>query len=157
MISLSIDSREMQRFINNIDKFEASKQEAIRKEIARASYSIQKQAKEEAPFKKGFLRNSIDVIIKAGGVTGQVIVKRNYGIFVHEGTRPHDIYPRNGKVLAWRSIISQSIKTKRNKYSNWVYASKVHHPGTKANPFLARAADKERPIYQQNLINLMNR
>lgn len=149
MISISIDSREMQRFIKDIDKFSEDKQSGIRREISRASYSIQAKAKEEAPVKKGFLRNSIDVIIQNSGVTGQIIVKRNYGIFVHEGTRPHIILPKNKRVLAWRGM---SISGKRSK--EYTFASKVNHPGTKANPFLARAADKERPIYQQNLINI---
>lgn len=150
MINISIDSRELNRFLKNVDNFTKEKQEAVKKEIRRATYEIQGEAKILCPYDMGFLRNSIDAIIKNKALTGQVIVKRNYGIFVHEGTRPHIIVPKFKKVLAWRP------KTGGKRGKNFVFAKLVHHPGTKANPFLAKAVDKERPIYQRNLIKIFN-
>jgi len=142
MINISIDSRELSRFFNNIDRFSKDKQEAVKKEVARATYSVQNQAKLNAPVKKSFLRNHIDATIKNGSLTGEVIVKVNYGIFVHEGTKPHIILPLRAKVLAWK--YGKGMK----------FAKRVNHPGTKANPFLSKAVNKERPIYQKNLLNI---
>lgn len=51
-----------------------------------------------------------------------------YAIFVHEGTRPHIIRPKNKKGLA-------------NKKTGAFFGKEVHHPGTKANPYLQNAVD----------------
>lgn len=151
-IVLSIDSRELSRFFGQINRYSREKQEAVKKEVARATLAIQGKAKQNAPVDKGFLRNKIDAVIKNGSLTGQVISKAKYGIFVHEGTKPHLIFPKNKKVLAWRSV-SYTARGRR-KYSPYSYAMFVKHPGTKAIPYLSKAADSERPIYQQNLINI---
>lgn len=50
-----------------------------------------------------------------------------YAQMVHDGTRPHIIRPKRAKALRFR--IGGRI----------VYAKVVHHPGTKARPFLDRA------------------
>ena len=150
MIKISIDSRELNRFMKDIDKFSESKQQAIKHEIARATYEIQDTAKREVPVDKGILKNSIDAVIVNKELTGQVIVKRNYGIFVHEGTKPHIIRPVRKKVLAWR------VRTQGKLGKDYVFAKVVNHPGTKPNPFLLRAVNKQRPIYQQNLINILS-
>lgn len=51
-----------------------------------------------------------------------------YAIFVHEGTKPHIIRPKNKKGLA-------------NKKTGAFFGKEVHHPGTKANPYLKKAVD----------------
>ncbi len=50
-----------------------------------------------------------------------------YAQMVHDGTRPHIIRPKRAQALRFR--IGGRI----------VYAKVVHHPGTKARPFLDRA------------------
>ena len=51
-----------------------------------------------------------------------------YAKFVHEGTRPHIIRPKNKRGLA-------------NKKTGVFFGKKVNHPGTKANPYLQNAVD----------------
>lgn len=51
----------------------------------------------------------------------------SYADMVHNGTPPHTIRPRNKQALRFR--IGGRI----------VFAKVVHHPGTKARPFLDRA------------------
>ena len=46
---------------------------------------------------------------------------------VNDGTKPHIIRPKNAKALAFK--IGGRV----------VFAKVVHHPGTKAQPFLDRA------------------
>jgi hypothetical protein len=64
-----------------------------------------------------------------GAASGVVDVGAGYGIFVHEGTRPHIIRVVNKRVLA-------------NKRMGQIFGRVVHHPGTKANPFLQNAVDQ---------------
>lgn len=51
-----------------------------------------------------------------------------YALFVHEGTRPHDIRPKNASVLAFTARDGTQVFTKL-----------VHHPGTKPQRWLAKA------------------
>jgi hypothetical protein len=53
--------------------------------------------------------------------------KLNYALAHHEGTKPHVITPKSGKMLRFVSR------------GQVVYAHAVNHPGTKANKYLADA------------------
>lgn len=53
---------------------------------------------------------------------------RNYAIFVHFGTAPHDITPKNKKALRWNTV------------GGFAFAKKVEHPGYKGDPFMTKAA-----------------
>lgn len=57
----------------------------------------------------------------------QITVNVDYAEMVHDGTRPHIIRPRNAQALRF------------NVGGRIVYAKVVHHPGTRARPFLDRA------------------
>lgn len=50
-----------------------------------------------------------------------------YAPMVNDGTRPHVIRPKNAKVLRFK-VGGQTV-----------FARVVHHPGTRAQPFLDRA------------------
>lgn len=106
-------------------------QSELGRAIQRTVLTIESRAKKEAPVNKqsggGNLRQSIRSGM-SGLMTGFVEVGAEYGIYVHEGTRPHQIVARNKRVLA-------------NKRSGDVFGRVVNHPGTKANPFLQRAVD----------------
>jgi len=51
---------------------------------------------------------------------------KGYAQFVSSGTRPHVILPKRGKAL--RFVIA----------GRTVFARRVNHPGTRANPYLVR-------------------
>ncbi len=53
-----------------------------------------------------------------------------YGWFVREGTRPHIIRPRNKKALKFE--VGGEV----------IFATLVHHPGTKANPYHVRVFNR---------------
>ncbi len=63
-------------------------------------------------------RASVDLI-------GQTDV--SYAKFVLEGTKPHDIFPVRAKALHWYDQMGDDV-----------FATAVHHPGTKPNPFPRR-------------------
>ena len=58
-----------------------------------------------------------------GGVTSHA----PYSIYVHQGTAPHVIRPRNASALRFKAG------------GETVFASSVNHPGTRARPFLTNA------------------
>jgi hypothetical protein len=92
-------------------------------------YKIEGTAKKLAPVNHGFLNDSIRAQM-TGPLSGKVEVGVKYGIFVHEGTRPHVIQAVNKKALA-------NARTKQ------FFGKRVNHPGTKANPFLQLAVIAE--------------
>lgn len=83
-----------------------------------------------APVRTGRLRSSIRAepprFFSLRGVVS-VGSDLEYAGFVNDGTRPHTIRPRRAKAL--RFVVGGQV----------VYARVVHHPGTRARPFLDRA------------------
>lgn len=66
-----------------------------------------------------------------GAFSVRITATTPYSIFVHEGTRPHDISAKNAKnLLAWQV----------NGAGEWHYFNTknrpLHHPGNRANHFL---------------------
>ena len=92
--------------------------------------------KAETPRRSGKLANTTRFQI-VGANTSQALEVRQgartpdgdfYGGFVRRGTRPHEIRPKKiGGVLAFMGP------------NGMVFARKVNHPGTKANPYHKRA------------------
>jgi hypothetical protein len=71
----------------------------------------------------------------------------NYAGYVEHGTRPHEITPKVARVLAWApgaaggAFRRLSGATRKGvKAGAMVFAMKVHHPGTKAQPFMVPGA-----------------
>lgn len=102
----------------------------------------------EAPVNKqsggGNLRQSI-VSAMSGLARGSLTVNSEYGLFVHEGTRPHVIEARNKKALA-------NIRTGE------FFGKRVQHTGTAPNPFLQRAVtnseDEVQRYFSEAVINV---
>jgi len=107
--------------------------------VNKTVFEIEKEAKHEAPVNKGLgggfkgyggnLRQSIRGSM-TGWASGKIEVGVDYGIYVHEGTRPHIIASHGNYPL-------------RNKITGQIFGRKVNHPGTRANPFLQRAIDNK--------------
>lgn len=92
--------------------------------------AVKTAARQIVPVKTGRLRNSIRVQqsheLSGRFVSGyEVTADTPYATFVHEGTRPHVI---QGNPLLVFQIGSTTVFTRR-----------VHHPGTRGQPFLLRA------------------
>lgn len=91
---------------------------------------VASKARQLAPVKSGRLRGSIKVG-QARSTIGryesgyEVSADAPYARFVHEGTAPHTI---TGNPLLVFQVGSQTV-----------FTHTVHHPGTRANPFLLRA------------------
>lgn len=70
------------------------------------------------------------------GYTAEIWSTAPYAIFVHEGTRPHEIRPNPPR---------KALRFASGGGGRIVFARRVHHPGTKAQPFLKDALDRVAP------------
>lgn len=140
--------------VKNLDKIKAMFVKApmkmtteLNKAINRIVVKVERDAKRNAPVNKqsggGNLRQSIKSAM-IGVARGKVEVGADYGVFVHEGTRPHIIRVRQRKVLA-------------NKRQGKIFGKVVQHPGTKANPFLQDAVDQNEDFIDSELSNAVER
>jgi hypothetical protein len=77
-----------------------------------------------APVKSGYLASTV---YKDEGKVGAAA---SYAVAVEYGTAPHEIRPINGGVLAFEVA------------GKMIFTPLVHHPGTRANPFMQRALDE---------------
>jgi hypothetical protein len=68
-----------------------------------------------------------------------------YARFVHDGTKPHAIFPRNKKALRWAAG------------GAFHFAGKVNHPGTKPDKWMERAANLAPRIFAAELAARINK
>lgn len=103
---------------------------ASRRELEATARQVVNRAKILAPVDTGRLRASIRIESRRTLTLRSVYTVGSdveYARMVHDGTRPHVIRPKTANVLRFRVG------------GRWAYAKVVHHPGTKARPFLDRA------------------
>lgn len=121
----------------------------------------------EAPVRFGDLQNgtTIDVLSPLARLIYSGVP---HFPFVVLGTKPHDIMAKNAKALgpfAFSTYLGQRIgghvraTNKRNfrkAQGGLSYFKKVHHPGTKANDFPARAFDNAQPQWDNRINEYLN-
>lgn len=96
--------------------------------LFRAGNEIAGDAKDIAPYVTGNLES--DIQVWDDNISNLEIEIGNsklapYAVFVHDGTKAHEIRPKNAKALK----------------TPFGYRKKVNHPGIKANPYLQNAVD----------------
>lgn len=98
------------------------------------------EAHTRVPHKTGNLARSIE----PGRLTdteAQVIARARYAAYVERGTKPHIIRPKNKKALRFAaSAGGRRLSGRPRVGADVVFATIVHHPGTKPHPFLIPAA-----------------
>lgn len=107
-------------------------QKRLRQAIKASTIEVQDEAQTNHRFisRTGQLERSIDV--KFNENSGIVYIDSQsapHGPFVHEGTAPHSVFPKNKKALRWAPQGGGAFQ----------FARAVHHKGTKADPFLFNA------------------
>ena len=83
-----------------------------------------------APWRTGRLAGSI--IKEIGDGEAEIQALAPYAVFVEKGTAPHEIRPVKASVLAFEAG------------GKMVFTPLVRHPGSRANPFMERAAEDAR-------------
>ena len=102
-------------------------------------------AKARVPRKTGHLGRSI-VPGPVSDTHASVEARTPYAAAVEFGTKPHVIVPKAASVLAWPGSPANRRLSGRARSSvtkgDMVFAAKVEHPGTKAQPYLIPAAQE---------------
>lgn len=109
----------------------------MRRGLLEACRLIQSESRAKHKFrsKSGMLEKSVSYQVDIGKVEGVIELSpsvASYGHWVHTGTRPHDILPKNKRALRWVSG------------NGFAFAKHVHHPGTQPDEFLYEAAVRSR-------------
>ena len=81
--------------------------------------------------------------IAPGDLTDSYTIVRAAGaaVFLEHGTKPHVIRPRNRRMLSWTAGKRLSGRNRTGSGAGQrFFARVVHHPGTKAQPFLLPGA-----------------
>lgn len=127
--------------------------------VAETTRQVLNRARVLAPKDTGNLANSLRMTVRARRtyVAGTVETRVKYAEYVHNGTRPHKIYPRGKGALAFdwpkvgmrvvvpkagrhRAVGGYAGPTKSKKGVYFIITKGyVNHPGTKARPFLMDA------------------
>jgi len=93
-----------------------------------------------AHFKTGALLQSLEnVPVPGGRAVRHDPARAPYAAFVHDGTRPHVIRPKNKKALRWVSG------------NGFAFAKVVNHPGYVGDPWMKRAGDDAIARFQQSV------
>lgn len=101
----------------------------VAKHLLKLGNLTQRYARKDVGKRTGRLARSIHVQLTSVGTGLMVRVGSDNKIALlhHEGTRPHIIRPRNASALMF--TVNGRV----------VFAAKVNHPGTRANPYLLRS------------------
>ena len=121
MITFTVNIDGLKTLQQNFQKAPVTVFKRMTQAINKSALLITTAVKNVTPVKTGNLRNSIRPAFST--LYASISPHVNYAIYVHEGTRPHDIYPVRKKALYWKGAL-HPVKV-------------VHHPGSKANPFMA--------------------
>ena len=143
----------------------------MRRGLLEACRLIQSESRAKHRFrsKTGMLEKSVSYQVDIGKVEGVIELSpsvASYGHWVHTGTRPHDISPKNKRALRWATFIginkgisAEAYKKMRmtsgynyetgkdsrfRRGTEFAFAKHVHHPGTKPDEFLYEAAARSR-------------
>jgi bacteriophage HK97-gp10 putative tail-component len=111
---------------------------ALMRQLAMTAVAEQKRL---VPRKTGNLGRSIGV----GRLTpksAETVATAAYAAAVEFGTRPHTIVPRRKKALRFAPGGSGRLSGSPRKGGAVVFAKRVNHPGTKAQPFMRPGAER---------------
>lgn len=118
----------------------------LRRAVNRAAREGAKEAKDRHTFRNRStdLEKSIGAITDAGSTSddfgAEIVALERYASFVDGGTKAHVIEARRAAVLRF---VNQS--------GNVIYRLRVHHPGSRAHPFMGFAYFKAERVLQREI------
>ncbi len=107
--------------------------EIFRRNLARAveasciEVALTAQTEHRYEQKQGRLKDAVQTKFTMGGLVGRVYLDTGiapYAVPIHEGIRPHMIFPKRRKALRWV------------KGSDFVFSKRARFPGWQKDPFL---------------------
>lgn len=146
-VNYHIEDTDMQRYFQDLDRYEQAKQVQIKRAIGETTLHIEGRAKTHHPWKTrtGRLISSIAASIKNRGFTGIVGARTNYAAGLELGTKPHTISARRAPMLRFQVG------------GKWVSKKSVSHPGTRPYPFMKPALEHETPRFIKAIRKLLSK
>ena len=99
------------------------------------------EQKRLVPRKTGYLGRSIG-IGRVTATSAETVAHADYAAAVELGTKPHEIRPRRRKALRFAPGGSGRLSGAPRSGGAVVFAKRVRHPGTRAQPFMVPGAQK---------------
>lgn len=110
--------------------------------LRRLALSTVREAKLLVPRRTDNLGRSIHVA-SVTATTAEVAAGARYASYVEYGTRAHEITPRAKLALRFAASAGGARLTGTPRTgAAVVFAKRVHHPGTRAQPFLLKGAER---------------
>jgi HK97 gp10 family phage protein len=143
-MDISIQIEGLDRVIDAVRKAPEVVREVVDVAVLEAAGIVQEEAQNHHRFKTrdGALERSVTVR-DSGSASAEVFLDEGvarYAPFVHEGTRPHKIFPVNRKALRFVS-----------RGGAFAFARSISHPGTKPDRFLYEASDRKQGEVQARI------
>lgn len=130
--------KDFARLVRAFEAAPAKTKQMVRQQVLTATRDIQEEARDNHRFTTRSGQTEKQGILKeVNGNTGVVYLGTDVAVYLHEGTQAHKIVPRDKMVLRFVG-----------RANRFVFAKRVRHPGTEADPFLYRAAEKLEPVIQ---------
>jgi hypothetical protein len=134
-MSFAVDIVNLADFTAGVERFAADVLAATRTAVAETVDEAAAHGRAVGAFqdRTGALRRSIvGRVVRRDqqGTSGVVEATAPHAVFVEDDTRPHEIRPRNARMLRWE----QGGEVR--------FARVVQHPGTRGKPFMGPAAIK---------------
>lgn len=110
--------------------------------MQKLAFATVAEAKRLVPRKTGNLGRSIHVV-SFSATEARVEASAKYAVFVERGTKAHEITPKARKALRFAATAAgRRLTGTPRKGADVVFAKRVHHPGTKPQPFMLPGAQK---------------
>ena len=155
MITVEIDDRELDKVIRSYSKYNKSVHSGVQKEVRRSALNIQGGARMRVPVASNHLRSSIQSRFVALGLGATIGTPLKYGQFVERGRGPGGFPPLDA-IISWVRI-KITRNPKAAKTIAFLIARKIARFGTKEQPFLHPAFNKERPRFVNNIIRVLKK
>jgi len=145
-LKAQIDQSSLRRLLKNIDKYGEHIKKQVQQEISFTAGQIRYEAIVAAPYKTGNLKKTSYVNYKRNLLGAEIGFNAKYASHVEFGTTAHIIRPKTKKVLAWGG---------KNGGKPTNYAKFVRHPGTKPQPFLMPAFERNSKRMKAEILKIV--
>ena len=146
MASITIEVRNLEPIQAKLKKGGNIIKKQMNEAIKRAVLMVEADSKKNTPSDTSRLRGAHKTYF--GNLQGKLRIEADYGIYVHEGTRPH--WPPFDAIDPW---------AKRHGIPTFLVQRAIARKGTKAVPFLKDAVTKNKnkieQIFKQKVTNII--
>lgn len=142
-MKIVIDAPQLKKLQSKLANFNSAAASELNESIKKAILKGQRATMEKAPKNIGDLARSH--LTQFEMLKGRLYVDKQYGIYVHEGTRPH--MPPFEAIDQW---------ARRKGLPTFAVMKAIQKRGTKAQPWFKEGIDREKSSIEQDLNNTIN-